>query len=94
MHFFNYVLYYVNTTGEMVEWSKAQHWKCCEGATSPRVRIPLSPPFFLLKKWRTKTQVFSSRFCANKSSSLKTEGFLHIFTELQRRLTCEDVSFC
>ena len=30
----------------MVEWSKAQHWKCCEGATSPRVRIPLSPPFF------------------------------------------------
>ena len=28
-----------------------------------------------------------------QSSSLKTEGFLHIFTELQRRLTCEDVSF-
>ena len=34
----------------MVEWSKAQHWKCCEGATSPRVRIPLSPPFFFAKK--------------------------------------------
>ena len=33
----------------MVEWSKAQHWKCCEGATSPRVRIPLSPPFFCQK---------------------------------------------
>ena len=50
----------------MVEWSKAQHWKCCEGATSPRVRIPLSPPFFLPKKWRTKQQGFSSRFYANK----------------------------
>jgi hypothetical protein len=24
----------------------------------------------------------------NKSSSLKTEGFLHIFTKHQRRLTC------
>ena len=38
----------------MVEWSKAQHWKCCVGATSPRVRIPLSPPFFLAKKWRNE----------------------------------------
>ena len=44
----------------MAEWTKAQHWKCCVGATSPRVRIPLSPPFFCLKKWRTKPQGFSS----------------------------------
>ena len=29
--------------GEMAEWSKAQHWKCCIGATLSRVRIPLSP---------------------------------------------------
>ena len=31
--------------GEMAEWTKAQHWKCCVGVTSPWVRIPLSPPF-------------------------------------------------
>ncbi len=31
----------------MAEWTKAQHWKCCVGATLPWVRIPLSPPFFL-----------------------------------------------
>jgi hypothetical protein len=29
--------------GEMAEWLKAQHWKCCVGVTLPRVRIPLSP---------------------------------------------------
>lgn len=27
----------------MAEWSKAQHWKCCIGATLSRVRIPPSP---------------------------------------------------
>ncbi len=31
--------------GEMAEWSKAQHWKCCIGATLSWVQIPLSPPF-------------------------------------------------
>ena len=39
----------------MVEWSKAPHWKCGEGETPPRVRIPLSPPFFLslfLSYWK------------------------------------------
>ena len=44
----------------MVEWSKAQHWKCCEGATSPRVRIPLSPPFFLPKNGGMKPSGFAS----------------------------------
>ena len=29
--------------GEMAEWLKAQHWKCCLGETLTRVRIPLSP---------------------------------------------------
>ena len=29
--------------GEVAEWSKAQHWKCCIGATLSRVRIPPSP---------------------------------------------------
>lgn len=31
----------------MVEWSKAQHWKCCVRATVPWVRIPPLPPFLL-----------------------------------------------
>ena len=29
--------------GEVAEWLKAQHWKCCLGVTSTRVRIPPSP---------------------------------------------------
>ena len=33
--------------GEMVEWFKAQHWKCCLRVTLTRVRIPLSPTFLL-----------------------------------------------
>ena len=40
---------------------------------------------------RAKTEVFSSR--GDSRSSLNTTGFLHIFTKLQRRLTCEEVSF-
>ena len=33
----------------MAEWSKAQHWKCCIGATLSWVQIPLSPPFLCSK---------------------------------------------
>ena len=29
--------------GEMTEWPKVHDWKSCVGASSPRVRIPLSP---------------------------------------------------
>jgi hypothetical protein len=36
-------IYSTDPLGEMAEWLKAQHWKCCQGATSARVRIPLSP---------------------------------------------------
>ena len=32
----------------MVEWFKAQHWKCCLEVTLTRVRIPLSPKNFIL----------------------------------------------
>ena len=33
--------------GEVAEWFKAQTWKVCVGATSPSVRIRLSPsPWF------------------------------------------------
>ena len=37
---------------------------------------------FLPKKWRTKPQGFSSR--GDSRSSLKTAGFLHIFTKFQK----------
>lgn len=30
--------------GEVSEWSKVHAWKACVGETSPRVRIPPSPP--------------------------------------------------
>ena len=76
----------------MVEWSKAQHWKCCEGATSPRVRIPLSPPFFFAKKMAERRRK-SSLHCAKHNFTQKTKFFLHIFTKYQRSLACEVVSF-
>ena len=38
--------------GEVAEWLKAQHWKCCIGATLSRVRIPLSP-FYISLFWLT-----------------------------------------
>ena len=41
----NTFLCYTNTRcGEVAEWSKAQHWKCCSGVTRSWVRIPSSPP--------------------------------------------------
>lgn len=30
--------------GKLAEWFKAQHWKCCVAATSPRVQISHFPP--------------------------------------------------
>ncbi len=36
----------MTAAGEVAEWSKAQHWKCCIGATLSRVRIPPSPSRF------------------------------------------------
>lgn len=38
--------------GELSEWSKVQHSKCCEESNPPRVRIPDSPP-----------QSFAEAFC-------------------------------
>jgi hypothetical protein len=39
----------------MAEWSKAAALKAVEGATLPRVRIPVSPPFFTFQFKITKT---------------------------------------
>src|SRR5579871_3875345 len=35
--------------GEMAEWLKAHAWKACVRETVPWVRIPLSPPYLMLK---------------------------------------------
>lgn len=34
-------------SGEVAEWPKAQHWKCCIWETVSWVQIPPSPPFSL-----------------------------------------------
>ena len=44
--------------GEVAEWLKAQHWKCCIGATLSRVRIPLSPFYISLFWLTTSTSLF------------------------------------
>ena len=74
----------------MAEWSKATVSKIVVGATSPRVQIPLSPPFFLPKKMAER-----SRTCRGVARRAKTEGFtslcsqaqLHIFTRRQPLFT-------
>ena len=33
--------------GEVAEWLKAHAWKACKRETVSRVRIPLSPPFYI-----------------------------------------------
>ena len=45
----------------MAEWLKAQHWKCCLGAILTRVRISLSPPFFLPRLISDKKRIFYSK---------------------------------
>ncbi len=37
------IMIHCASPGEVAEWSKAQHWKCCNGVTCSRVRIPPSP---------------------------------------------------
>ena len=46
--------------GEVAEWLKAQHWKCCIGATLSRVRIPLSP-FYISLFWLTTSTPLSEK---------------------------------
>ena len=48
----------IDTAGEVAEWLKAQHWKCCIGATLSRVRIPLSP-FYISLFWLTTSTILS-----------------------------------
>lgn len=45
----NYIASFGKHNGEMSEWLKEHAWKACVRETVPRVRIPLSPPFFYPK---------------------------------------------
>ena len=49
------------TLGEVAEWLKAQHWKCCIGATLSRVRIPLSP-FYISLFWLNTSTPLSFKY--------------------------------
>ena len=56
------VLLYItvyNVDGELVEWSKAPHWKCGVPQGTEGSNPSLSAIFFAQKKWRTKPQGFS-----------------------------------
>src|SRR3954463_10806375 len=37
-----------SASGEMAEWLKAHAWKACVRETVPWVRIPLSPPYYIV----------------------------------------------
>jgi hypothetical protein len=42
----SFEIYYALIYGEMSEWFKEHAWKACVLERVPRVRIPLSPPYF------------------------------------------------
>ena len=57
----------------MAEWSKATVSKIVVGATSPRVQIPLSPPFFCQKKMAERRRK-SSLHCAVRHNFTSSRG--------------------
>ena len=57
----------------MAEWSKATVSKIVVSLWVPRVQIPLSPPFFLPKKWRNEDA--SLLFTVRSTTSLKKRSF-------------------
>ena len=66
-----------------------------EERLSPREVKPCGfvPPFFLQKNGERRRK--SSLHCAKHNFTQKTKFFLHIFTKLQRRLTClSTVALC
>ena len=64
----------------MAEWSKAQHWKCCIGATLSWVQIPLSPPFLCSKTGGVP------HFCPIFSCRTFSRAALYPDTCLERRI--------
>ena len=59
----------------MAEWSKAAVSKIAVGATSPRVQIPLSPPFFLQKNGERRRKSSLHAFVQTKALHLKPKVF-------------------
>ena len=45
--------------GEMAEWLKAHAWKACVLERVPRVRIPVSPPYFQSLRLEIKPSTLS-----------------------------------
>ena len=68
--------------GELVEWSKAPHWKCGVLQGTEGSNPSLSAIFFA-KKWRNEAARLHFTVPSG-TTSLKTEGFLHIFTKFQK----------
>ena len=67
--------YIIKYAGEMAEWSKAAVSKIAVGATSPRVQIPLSPPFFLQKNGERRRKSSLHAFVQTKALHLKPKVF-------------------
>ena len=65
------MLYFGDVSGEMAERSKATVSKIVVGATPPRVRIPLSPPFFL----PPSDSLNQSQFAQPSLKPVDTNGF-------------------
>ena len=58
----------------------------------PRVRIPLSPPFFLQKKWRTKPQGFTS-LCRQAQLHSKNKVFSSHLHKIPEALLVKTLHF-
>ena len=70
----------------MVEWFKAAVLKTAEAQVSEGSNPSLSAIFFAKKMAERRRK--SSLHCAKHNFTQKAQPFLHIFTELQRSLTC------
>ena len=60
-----------------LSWSKAHDWKSCVAETSPRVRIPFSPPNldgFLIQFIKNPFVLFLALIFVDLSMFFKTEG--------------------
>ena len=66
--------------GELSEWSKVRHSKCCVPKKEPRVRIPNSPP-----KKSEKSRFFGLFFLLVCSKSAQNYGKNSLFLERTRR---------
>ena len=79
----------------MVEWFKAAVLKTAGGQLPEGSNPSFSAIFILNKNENGERRRKSSLHCAKHNFTQKAQPFLHIFTELQRRLTClSTVALC